>query len=177
MNKNTLLHFTAFLAAILIFSSCATTHPNEQLIVGTWKPEKVEKWVDPNSAPEAKTEVTAPQTIKVKSADTSRKSGDQGKGAVTAVDPRMEDALQRLMRVEERTNLEVFANKMATKSYPAKTVKATWKIKGKDGTKFVAKNIQTKEKTNFTLLELNESRVVLVEHTRAGDLKITYVKL
>lgn len=175
MIKHKLTGLMAIAAGIIFFASCATTHPNEQLIVGKWNTQKVEKYVDPTAAPaESKTEVVAPKTVKVKT-DTTSKAGSKGGGNVSTVNPRAEDALQRMIRVEERSSLEVYANKMAVKNYPKKTVKATWKLKGK-GTRFVAKDLATKEKHYFDLLEVSETRIVLIEHTPAGDLKITYAK-
>ena len=69
--------------------------------------------------------------------------------------------------------MEIFSNKTAVKNYPGKPLHATWKMKG-DGTRIVAKNVETKSKVVLEILEISKVQIVVLEHAHMGDLKITY---
>lgn len=184
MKNNRLLLFCLFILGMVFFSSCATTHPNSKLIIGRWKPESVEKYIDPNSAPTPATQSdnsgmqpgsNSAQPVKARPGDSARNAGKGGAQAGNA-EQRMASALDRLIKMEQRAEFEVFPNGTAVKMYHPAPIKAKWKMKGK-GKRVVVKKIDGDRKFVIDILELTETRCVLIEHTDAGDLKIVYTKL
>ena len=164
MNKKRIIPFCTIAVAIVIMTSCAvTSHPNEKLIVGTWRPVKVEKVVDSTALPAAASKPTEATQIKAKSAKPSGGGNNE----------RVKTSLERLMQVEMRTNLQIFENKTAIKNYAGKPMKATWKMKG-HGTRIIAKATENKTRFVIEILEINKERLVVIEHAPAGDLQVTY---
>ncbi|MFZ4522250.1 MAG: hypothetical protein ACOYNC_11115 [Bacteroidales bacterium] len=164
MSQNRHFNLLSFLVAILILASCAViSHPNEKIIVGIWKPVKVEKIVDS----------AALKAAVAQGAASGQKQGKAGVPAAEGGVSRQEASLDRLAQSELRTTMEIFSNKTALKNYPGKPLRATWKMKG-DGTRIVAKNVETKSKVVLEILEISKVQIVVLEHAHMGDLKITY---
>ncbi len=180
MKNNRLLIFSLFLFGVVFVSSCATTHPNAKLLVGTWKPESVEKYIDPNAIPEpqpAANTANAPviQPGKVKPGDSSKISGAKGRAEAGQAGQRKEAALDRLIRSEQRAEFQIFENGTAVKTFYPKPLKTKWKMK-KKGTRVVAKELDGDRKFVVDLVDISERRCTIIEHTQAGDLKIVYIK-
>jgi hypothetical protein len=164
MNKNKLFNLFAFLSAIVVLASCAFgPHPNEKIIVGTWRPVKVEKIADSS-------EIQAAASLAGNSGERQSKPGSPAGDGGAA---KKEAALDRLVQSEMRATMEIFANKTAIKNFPGKPMQATWKMKGR-GTRIVAKGVENKQKFTIDILEISKEQIVIIEHTRAGDLKIVY---
>ncbi len=166
MNRNRIFTLFTFTVAVIALASCSImSHPNEKIIIGTWRPVKVEKVVDS----------AALLAVAAQSGDTlqQQKSKLGGKPAGDGGAAKKEAILERLMQSEMRATMEIFMNKTAVKNYPGKPLHATWKMKGK-GTRIIAKNVENKMKFVIEILEINKERIVVIERTRAGDLKIIY---
>ncbi|MBE0647874.1 MAG: hypothetical protein IH596_08825 [Bacteroidales bacterium] len=185
------IHLGLFVVIALFYSSCATTHPNEALIVGEWKPIKAEKYFTPEEEellkkaqeqstatrpttegdkPAASTGSTAPSTASLPSGTDPGRGGDRAGGKNPA------DELNRLIQAETRTNIVIYPDHTAAKFYRSRTVKATWKLKGK-GTVLIAKDLEKKEKYRIDILEVDGSKMVVVENLPVGGIKITYQKI
>jgi hypothetical protein len=166
MNQNKHINLFAFLFAVFILASCGiTSHPNEKIVIGKWRPVTVEKIVD-SSALQAAASM-AGNSDKKQSKD-GRPAGDGGAS-------RKEAAFDRLVQSEQRATLEIFANKTAVKNYPGKPMNVTWKMK-KKGTKIIARNVDNKMKFVLEVLEINKEQIVILEHAQVGDIKITYTR-
>ena len=167
MNRNTTIATCLSAIAIFIITSCAIApHPNEKIIVGTWKPVKVEKIVDSSAL----------QAVTSNPSDTTRKNPKPGRTADAGDGNKKEGTLDRLAQNEMRTTLEIFANKTAIKNYPGKPLHATWKLKSK-GTRLVGKNVDNKMKFVIDILEIRNDEVIVMEHAPVGDIKIVYKRL
>ena len=167
MTKIRMYPFIAFSSLIIVMASCAaTSHPNEKIIVGTWKPVKVEKIVDSLALQSSGSGSSRPNKMKPKDGTPSEGGYDEHSPA----------AFNRMVQTEMRATLQIFANKTAIKNYSGKPLHATWKMKG-HGTRIVAKNVETKMKFVIEILEISKERVVVMEHVPAGDLKITYERV
>lgn len=155
----------AFTVAFLI-SSCATIHPNQKYLIGTWKAEKVEKYNVPNlQIPAASTQgKTKPGTEDIKaSADTAGQSS------------RIEGQIARLIQSELRSSLTVNADKTAIKEYHGKTFHLKWKLKNQ-GTRLLAKSKETGRDMTYDILNINDTSAVVTASFPFGSLKITYKK-
>jgi hypothetical protein len=133
-------------------------YPNEKWIVGKWKPVKVEKVA---SVKEGKQIVTKDTII--------------SRPVIGNIDAPGINKVDKLMMMEQKTMLEITGDRTAMKDYHGTIIKATFKLK-KGGTKIVARNIKTKERYVFNIVEATDSKLVLIEKTQGGLLKITYVK-
>lgn len=179
MKRYSLLFLPSLLVGAFLFTSCATTHPNSKLLIGKWKPVSVEKYVDPNDVPDvtntndnAPTTAATIQPAKTRAADSSRSGGNSN------VQPgqRQSAALDRLIRMEERAEFEVFANGAAVKYYYPNPIKAKWKMKAK-GTKVVVKGVANDRKFVIEIFEITDNSCTMIERTEVGDLKVKYTKL
>lgn len=167
MYKNRIITFFAFAAVTILMASCAvTSHPNEQILVGTWKPVKVEKIVDSSAF----------QAYGSKPSGTNQTKSRNGKVSGTGDAGRLTASLDKQVQVEMHSTLQIFANKTAIKKYGAKIIHATWKLKG-NGTRIVAKNVENKMRFVIEILEINKEHVVVIEHASAADIKITYERV
>jgi hypothetical protein len=95
MKMNKWLSGAAFIGVALIAGSCATTtHPNEQILVGNWRPEKVERIISPEeqqkidaqkteqSKQQAKTGTTTTTTSQTQTGSTTKQSANGSKSPV-----------------------------------------------------------------------------------------------
>jgi hypothetical protein len=145
-------------------TSCSVApHPNEQLIVGTWKTIKVEKIIDPS----------APQAAPARPVDTARQKSMSGRPGGDNTGAKREATLDRMVQAEMRATMEILPNKTAVKNFHNKPIHLTWKMKGK-GTRIVAKNVENNRKFVIEILEISKERIVVIEETPLGDLKIVY---
>jgi len=171
MTKSRTFALSIFAVAIVILASCAVKpHPNEKILVGTWKALKVEKVVDSSALQAAMGAKT--DTTKIKNTQNPKKDRPVTPGA-TGKTNRKEMTYDRIVQNEMRSTLEIYANKTAVKKYPKKTINATWKLKGR-GTRLVAKNKENKMKFVIEILEIQPEQIVVVEHLPVGDVKVVY---
>ena len=160
-------NFIALLFAVIFLGSCSiSSHPNEKLIIGTWRPLSVEKIVD-SSAIQAGA-AQAGTSVKQKQGS-ARPAAEGGAG-------RKDAELNRLVQLEMRATMVIYPDKTAIKNFQGKPLHAKWKMKGK-GTKIVAKNLENKTTFVIEILEINKEKVVIIEHAPVGDLKITYERV
>lgn len=170
MKYRFLFLFLAAAAAFFMASCAVTSHPNEKLIVGKWRPVTVEKVVDSSV-------LQAEATLKGDAGTQKSKTpGKTGAGGNRGGVDRREANLDRLVKTEMRSNLEIFPDKTAIKSFPGEPIRATWKMKGK-GTRIVAKNIENKMKFTIDILEISKERILVIEHAPVGDVKILYERV
>ena len=162
MNRTTNI-ITLFIVLIFLGSCAVGTHPNERIIIGTWRPVKVEKVVD-SSAIEA--------AASMQSTAQGKKQGDSRSVAGGAAS-RTEAELDRLVQLEQRATMEIFPDKTAIKNFPGKPLHATWKMKGK-GKKIIARNTENKMTFVIQILEIDKERIVVLEKAPVGDIRITY---
>lgn len=162
------IKLTVWLVVLVIMGSCAVSHPNEKIIVGTWRPVKVEKVVD-SSALEAAEALNPAATAK----PSGSRPGDVRPGRSGDGASRKEAELNRLVQLEQRSTMEIYPDKTAVKNFHQKPINATWKMKGR-GKKILAKNVETKHTFVIDILEISKERMVVLQHTPAGDLKIEY---
>jgi hypothetical protein len=190
--KNYLTAVTLFLLACALTSCALVKSPNEKLIVGTWTPVKVEKYISPEDLEKMKTQASGTtsgtatatgakgatgNTAKNDTASKAKmaaKGGTQGTGQGTP-QQRAEQRLDRLIQAEQRSPLIIGADKIAVKNYPGNPVKGSWKMNAK-GTKVTAKNFKTKEKYVLDIVEITDAKMVIIENLPIGALKINYVK-
>ena len=154
------------LTVALLISSCATFYPNQKKLIGTWKPEKVEKY----NMPDLPTQAAANQQ--------KARPGEEGTTpATTPANPsRAESQLARLIENEKRSMLTFNADKTALVDFHGKTIKGTWKLK-KQGTRLLASSKETEQKLDLEILHVNDTSAVMIETLPFGSLKITYKKV
>jgi hypothetical protein len=190
MKMKQLIHLGFVVIIALLYSSCATTHPNEALIVGEWKPIAVEKYFTPEEEEQLKNAQS--QTTGTRPSPAGDKpNGSTGTSVSTGTPPSPDqsrggddrqggknpaDELNRLIQAESRANIVIYPDHSAAKFYRARTVKATWKLKGK-GTVLLAKDLEKKDKYRIDILEINENTMVVVENLPIGGIKVTYQKI
>ena len=122
MIKNRTIAFCLFVIALFVVASCAIApHPNEKIIIGIWKPVKVEKIID-SSALQAKNSHPGDT---IRNDQKPGKSAIAGKSTGTGTEVRKGATLDRLSQSEMRATLEIFTNKTAIKNYPGKPMHAT----------------------------------------------------
>ena len=162
--KRLLTLFFASTVAFLI-SSCATNYPIQKRLIGTWKPEKVEKY-----------NMSTPRTPAT--GTTGKIKSDAGKAnpTISPAEPsRAEGQIARLIETQLRSTLILNSDKTAITDYRGKTIHATWKLK-KKGTQLIATGKETGKKMTFDILRVNDTSAVVVEHFPIGNLKITFKK-
>lgn len=182
----TFTHIILLMGIIALFSSCATTHhPNEALIVGEWSPVRAEKYFTEEEEAQLKSMQSNSQgNASVKNdpksppagpASSASPAGSSAQGEVREGTQNIDAALDRLIRAESRANIIIYPDKTAVKFYRERIVKATWKLR-RNGTVFVARDLQNKEKYRIDILEVNETQMVVVENLPVGGIRITYTK-
>ncbi len=193
-NILTIVMLAAFACA---FTSCAITSPKEKLLVGTWKPVKVEKYISPEDMEKLKSKNAQGTSSSTPGSSATNPSGKParmdsvtkakmaaqsgGRGANEGDNPalRAEERLNRLIQSEARADLVITsdkkAGKMAVITLPGAPVKATWKMNHK-GTKITTKNLKTKDKYVFDVIELTENKAVFIQNLPIGGIKISYTK-
>lgn len=179
------------LVVAVFFSSCVTIHPNEKLIVGEWKPVKVEKFFTPEEEEQLKnaqsqsTGTRPPAEVEKPAAATGNTSfsttpppptPDQGRGGERAGGRNPEAELNKRMQVESRSNMMIFRDKTLEKFYREKTVEGTWKLKGK-GSVLVIKVPERREIYRVDIIKIAEDSLVVVGTLPIGGIKITYEKI
>lgn len=167
MNLSKPANLIALLIVIVVLGSCAiSSHPNEKIIIGKWRPVKVEKVVD-SSAIEA--------GVALQGSSSKQKSG-ASKPAGEGAAGRKDAELDRLVQLEMRATMEIYPDKTAIKNFPGKPLKATWKMKGK-GKKIIAKNLENKTTFVIEILEITKEQIIVLEHAPMGDIRIVYERV
>jgi hypothetical protein len=169
------LSFIAISFLLVFAVSCKVTYPTEKYLQGKWTPIKVEKYVEPGTAPAkpAKSKSTAVKTAVV---DTTAGAKVLAADAMTP-ETDADITLNRMIVVEQRATLEVFTDKkMVIKDYQRKVAKATYKLK-KKGYVVNAKEIDSGKKLTLEILSINDTSAVVVERFPFGDIKIEYQKV
>ncbi len=175
MKNHKNLRSLLFIALVLLITSCATTHPNEKLIVGTWRTVKVEKYVD-ESAMKAAANAPAPKTgSNVNRTEPTSQSDPPRETQSTDPerDNKVQNKLNRLIQSEERAVLVIDSGHFASKQYPGTLKRATWKMKS-NGMVIIAKNIENKERVRMEIEEISENQAVIIQELPVGSLRITY---
>ena len=161
----------AFLGLVVFLFSCATTHPNEQILAGEWKPVKAEKCF---------TEAEEAQFQKALTTGTKTTPGTTGKGSTPAGNPPeskdIQTQLNRMIQVEGRTNISIYPDHTAVKFYQGRTVKARWKLRGK-GKVLIAKDLVKNESYRIDIQEISQNELVVLEHLPIGGIKVTYTRV
>ncbi len=164
--------------AIAAFISCATIHPNEKKLVGTWKTVSAEVYTEtPAPAPAAttakKTSVTPPDSAKASNA------GRQITITPAEAEKRKSEVLNRILKAELKSTMRITIVDKKTKVFekflPEKTIKGTWKMT-KKGTVITTKEMQSDRKIVMNLLSITDSTALVIEHLQYGDLKVKFVK-
>lgn len=168
----------AFAISLLIFS-CATQHPNQKMIIGNWSAQKVAPYTDPNAPAVAPATASTPaQTArKITSAqDTSKmRRGEKGQTRTPEeIAAHRDQRFKQILRSEERSQLKIYPDKTAEKSFSGKMVKGKWKM-NKAGNRLTAKS-KGHGKSVMDILYLNDSVLIAVEHFPIGDVQVKYVK-
>jgi len=156
--KKSLLITLVLIAFTAVVAVGGKVYPNEKLLVGKWRPIKVEQVMPEHSG---KQEMKKDTAATRPSAGQSALSGD--------------DRLDKMMKAELKTMLEITGDRTAMKDYHGNKIKTTFKLK-KGGTRIVARNIKTKEKYILNIVEVTDTQLVLIEKVQGAQLKITYVK-
>ena len=159
---------TIALAVFLL--SCAGTHPNAKILVGSWQPVQAEKYIPENAKKK-------PPKEKSQATDTSQsaKSGQLPLTKAQEAEKDLEAQWGHMVEVEKKTPLVIKENFIAEKQYKSRLVRGTWNLK-KQGTKILFKEELTGETLKADILEISDSTVVMVEHAPVGDIKVTYRK-
>lgn len=180
------------LLVVVLFSSCAAViHPNEKLIIGEWKPVKVEKYFTPEEEEllkHAQVQSTGTRPVQPgekpvsdaggnpQAASPSTPPSDQSRNGDNTGGKNPEAELNNLIQAETRSNMKIFPDKTIEKSYRVKTLQGTWKMKG-EGTVVVVKVPEKGEKYRIDILEIVEGRMVVVGNLPIGGIKIEYEKI
>ena len=180
MKEHKLLSLIALILIMVLAYSCKVTYPNEKLLIGKWRPVKIDKYTEPGTVPAT---TAKPASISVKPGPTkpsipqdSASINAESTGVGTATEVEKENRLSRSIRAEERTSLEIFREKKTVvKTYQGKPFKGTWKMKNK-GTQVVAKDNLSGRKFIIDIMHINDTSVVVLERLPWGNLKITYHK-
>ena len=163
--KRLLTVFFTFCVAFLI-TSCATTYPNQKLLIGTWRTVKVEKSNIPATL--GRTDPTALRATPI----TAPHNDTTGGVKETS---KAEQQLERLIKAESRSTMTINVDKTAVKEYPGKTIHGTWKFKNNTHLLVVSK--ETDKKVLFEILKINDTLAIVKEPLPVGELKITYKKI
>jgi hypothetical protein len=167
MNMNRFTSLPAILLLALFVLSCATTSPRQKMLIGKWKPVKIEN----ANIPEHKTAVVQ-QVVP----DTLAQNPAEGKTDTTRVAlSREEEKLNHLVQSEMRGTFQFNADKTAVKFIRGKAVNATWKLK-KHGTILTAKNPETGNKLELEILRMNDSTATVIEKFQDKKLRVTLQK-
>ena len=156
----------AFTVAILI-SSCATTNPNQQKLIGSWKAVNVEKFNTPDVLSETAADAQQGDSITGEITESQRETLQSLKV--------VEQQKRVIIRSELNSILTLNADKTATKEFQGKTIPAIWKLR-KNGTRLF---LDTKEADRNMILQIQnitDTSATMVESLPVGDFKITYKK-
>jgi len=139
---------------------------NLQDLIGKWKPTKV----SPTNF--FQSNLTKP----ISHPDTSRgKAVTPKTGNKSQPDQNKRLELKTTAHSIRSLTLEFLADNNATKTYPDKTDKYSWKKKKKNI--LVFKNLTTNEKNNIEIFKLNSDTLQVEEHLTSGNLYVFYLKV
>jgi len=165
--KNILLTLSAFVFILLLTGSCATTHPNEKILVGTWKAVKVEKIVDTLNLSAKNISKKTPSRKNVTTPKSETQEIAYSKGM---------EALDRFVKNEMNSTMVISPDKTAIRTFRGREAKVTWKMKGK-GTRVVIKNPELGKTYVMEILSINKEEIVALVSSPIADIKLTYKKI
>jgi hypothetical protein len=189
MNNKQWISVGVVLVRAVFLKACVTTHPHEKLVIGEWKPVKVEKFFTPEeeeqmknaqsqaakSRPSAEPEQPSEATGNTSLSSPSQKPTDQGRVGESAVrDPEAE--LNKRIQVESRSNMILYNDLTLEKFYREKTFEGTWKLKRK-GSVLAVRIPERRETYRVDVLDVSDDTLVLVGNLPVGGIKITYKKI
>jgi hypothetical protein len=161
--------FVFVVISLYLLAACATSHPMEKLLVGTWVPHKAAPYV-----PNAK---GAPAITGMKAADSSgsAKHKDPKTSPSPVVDEKQAGEIQHVIETHMHTILKLNANKTCEVEFPGRSVNGKWKV-SKNGTSLIVKDPGSGEKRTLELVFVNDTSAMVIQPTRAGDIIIRYRK-
>ena len=164
-NKHLAIPASLFILALFLFS-CAGSHPNSKILVGSWRPVSAEKYIDPSKAESQQPAVPDSAALAKQRNKNPNEMSDQQKAA---------QEWQRMVNTEERSPLVIHQDKTAEKAYHNQTVKGSFKLKH-HGTRIIFTEEKTGQILKADILEINDTTIVLIERLPVGDIKVKYVK-
>ncbi len=165
IKRNSLLPLVMIFLTAFLFS-CASLSPNNKILVGKWKPEYAEKYIEPGKEKKTETKVVSDTAAEKKSKTVTNEMPNQ---------QRADAEWERMVNTEKRTPLIVNEDHTLQKTFHQKTVKGSWKLKNK-GKRLIMTESTTGQKLRADILEINDSMMVVVERLPVGDIKVKYVK-
>ena len=169
MRINKLITLISVMFSVYIIMSCATTHPREKMLVGTWKPHKAAPYF-PNTH-------GAPAITGMKVADTTNtgKQKEEKESNSAFLDEKQAVQIQHVIETQMRTTMKINANKTCEIQFPGKLINATWKLK-KNGTNLIVKDAESGQKRTLEFVFINDTTSMAIQHTNAGDIIVRYRK-
>lgn len=171
MKNLQLFTFSTIFGLALLFSSCATNHEVEKLLVGKWNPVTIENLTPPPPQPAATSTSTSD------SSDSGKVGSERDLKFPNTVDSK-EGKIARVMFDEMRSPVMIsITNNQKTfeKYYPGKTVKGSWKLK-KNGKRITVKENESGRKLTIDIVSLTDSIAVVFEKLPFGEFKVKYAK-
>ncbi len=167
MNMKQLLTLFFALSVAFLVSSCATTNPNQQKLIGSWKAVKVEKFNTPDTL--------YGTSASIKTSDSTTGGYTESQRAALQSGKVVEQEKRVIIRSELNTVLTLNADKTATKEFQGKTIPATWKLK-KNGTRLLVASKETDKNMILEIQRISDTSAIMVQSLPIGDFKITYKK-
>lgn len=162
---------TAILAVLI--TSCATTSPNQKKLVGTWKPDKVEKYDLKNT----QTETATREETRTGGEEPGRNAAEgRNSSQANAEQSRAEIELNRAIETQRRSILTLNADNTLIQEYHGKKINGTWKLK-KHGTRFLATSKESGKKMTFNIESVTDTSAVFTAELPVGGVKVSYKKM
>jgi hypothetical protein len=156
MNMKRLLTLLFVFAFAFLLSSCSIFRPTKKYLIGTWKPEKIEKFDMPISKP--------------------GQGESKSSTAVVISSPRSEKLMNNLIEAELKSTLTFKKDKTMIKDYSGHLIQANWKLEHHK-TRLVTDSKSEKTDMNFNILEIDNTRAIVTQSSRYGGMKITLKKI
>ena len=170
MRINRLITLISVTISIYIITSCSATQPRENMLIGTWKPEKVSPYTSPGKQ---KSSAIAGK----KAADTTnaKLQNEETMASTTVADEKQADKLDHTMGLQMRATMKFNADKTCNIQFPGKLINASWKLK-KKGTSLIVKDLGSDRKWTLKFVFLNDTTSMAIQQTDAGDIIVRYRK-
>jgi hypothetical protein len=171
MKQFTTILFSAIIAVLI--TSCASISPNQKKLVGTWRPDKVEKFdlKNPQTAAAGTEEAT-----KAGAEEATKTSEEETSPAAKAVESRADVELKRMIDTQRRSILTLNADKTLIQDYHGKKINGTWKLK-KHGTRMLTTAKESGRKITFNVESVTDTTAVFTAELPVGGVKISYKKM
>lgn len=139
-----------------------------KFLVGKWKAVTAEAY---NAPPLDELLKAVPEK------DTTQKAASPSRGAggtsAQQAEIRKRRNLENFVYYEKSSTLEIFDNKTAVKTYPARAINFTWKLKKNT---IIAKDKKTKEKYKMEIIKYNVNDIQAIETIKAGQVRVHYTR-